>query len=160
CTGKVRDIVKLRVKNQSIERESQTAEDRESFAKRLIAEQPGRCRIGRIEEWSIGIPRRGIANAAESIAGGTHKRGQPRLGAASPRWPTLRARSATRPAAPLVLRQYPLAHIAAIPFTNSVTPTGRISTGPASRYIELACTNTVATMLWPVRVSARKSSSM
>src|SRR5258705_1457595 len=44
------DIVKLRVKNQSIERESETAEDRESLAKRLIAEQPGRCRIGRIEE--------------------------------------------------------------------------------------------------------------
>src|SRR5262249_60090054 len=50
CTGKVCDVVKLRVKNQSIERESETAEDRESLAKRLIAEQPGRCRIGRIEE--------------------------------------------------------------------------------------------------------------
>ena len=41
----------------------------------------------------------------------------------------------------------PPAHIAAIPFTNSVSPTGRISIGPESRYIEPASTNTVATMV-------------
>jgi hypothetical protein len=60
----------------------------------------------------------------------------------------------------LVLPQYPLAQTAAIPFTNSVSPTGRISIGPEFRYIEFACTNTVATILWPVFASARKSSSM
>jgi hypothetical protein len=50
CTCKVRDVVKLRVKDQGIERKSETAEDRESLPKRLVAEQPGRCRIVRIEE--------------------------------------------------------------------------------------------------------------
>src|SRR5262249_27920728 len=50
CTSKVRDIVKVWVKNQSIERESEMAQHRESLTKRLVAEQAGRCRIGRIEE--------------------------------------------------------------------------------------------------------------
>jgi hypothetical protein len=37
CTGKVRDIVKLRVKNQSIERESETAEDRGSTSRNVFS---------------------------------------------------------------------------------------------------------------------------
>src|SRR5215831_9409660 len=41
--------------------------------------------------------------------------------------------------------------MAATPLTNSVSPTGRISTEPAARVIARACTNTVATMLWPLR---------
>jgi hypothetical protein len=53
----------------------------------------------------------------------------------------------------------PLALMAATPLTNSVSPTGRISTGPVARDIARACTNTVATMLWPLRVSASNSSS-
>jgi hypothetical protein len=48
-TRKVRDVVKLRVKDQGIEREAETAEDRESFPKRLVAEQPRRYRIARID---------------------------------------------------------------------------------------------------------------
>jgi hypothetical protein len=34
----------------------------------------------------------------------------------------------------------PLAHMAATPLTNSVSPTGFISSGPAARCIERACT--------------------
>ena len=69
------------MKDQSIERESETAEDRKSFPKRLVAEQPGRYPIVRIEERSIGIPSRAIANSAESVAAGTQKRGKHRLDA-------------------------------------------------------------------------------
>ncbi len=48
--------------------------------------------------------------------------------------------------------------IAAMPFTNSVSPTERISIGPVTPYIAAACTNTVATMLWPLLVSRSRSS--
>ena len=61
------------------------------------------------------------------------------------------------PAATRVGPYMPLALIAAWPATNSVSPTGRISTGPAARYIEWHSRNTVATRLWPVAASARKS---
>ena len=53
-----------------------------------------------------------------------------------------------------------LAAMAATPLTNSVSPTGFISSGPLARCIERHCTNTVATMLWPLLVSASRSSSM
>jgi hypothetical protein len=36
---------------------------------------------------------------------------------------------------------------AAVPATNSVSPTGRICTGPPARYIEWHCRNTLPTML-------------
>jgi hypothetical protein len=52
----------------------------------------------------------------------------------------------------------PLALMAATPLANSVSPTGRISTGPEARRMERASTNTVATMLCPLSVSARNSS--
>src|SRR5438477_12199058 len=81
CPCKVRDVVQLRVKDQGIERKPETAEDRESFPKRLVAEQPGRYPIVRIEERSIGIPSRAVANSAESVAAGTRKRGKHRLDA-------------------------------------------------------------------------------
>jgi hypothetical protein len=71
----------LRVKDQSIERESETAEDRKSLPKRLVAEQPGRYPIVRIEERSIDVPSRAIANSAESVAPGTQKRDKHRLDA-------------------------------------------------------------------------------
>ena len=53
----------------------------------------------------------------------------------------------------------PLALMAATPLTNSVSPTGRISAGPSARYIARDWTKTVATMLWPLLVSASSSSS-
>ena len=52
-----------------------------------------------------------------------------------------------------------VAGIAAMPATNSTSPTGRSSAGPSARYIERHSSNTVATMLWPVLRSARSSSS-
>ena len=52
----------------------------------------------------------------------------------------------------------PLALMAATPFTNSVSPTGRISGGPLARYMDMHSTNTVATTLWPLPVSASSSS--
>jgi hypothetical protein len=54
----------------------------------------------------------------------------------------------------------PLALIAATPLANSVSPTQRSSAGPSLRYIEWQSTNTVATMLWPVWVSASRSWNM
>jgi hypothetical protein len=53
----------------------------------------------------------------------------------------------------------PLAHMAAMPLANSVSPTGLIGSGPAARCIARACTNTVARTSWPVRMSASMSSS-
>jgi hypothetical protein len=43
-------FVRSQCLDRRIERESETAEDPESLAKRLVAEQPGRCPIGRIAE--------------------------------------------------------------------------------------------------------------
>src|SRR5271156_2929874 len=61
--------------------------------------------------------------------------------------------------ATLIGPQPPLALIAAMPATNSISPTGRISTGPLARYIERHSSKTVATMLWPVLRSASSSGS-
>jgi hypothetical protein len=44
----------------------------------------------------------------------------------------------------------PLALAAASPWTNSTSPTGRISTGPSGRYIERASRNTVDRTLCPL----------
>ena len=62
------------------------------------------------------------------------------------------------PAATRVGPYRPLALIAATPLTNSVSPTGRIGSEPAARYIDMHSTNTVATTLWPLPVSASSSS--
>ena len=61
------------------------------------------------------------------------------------------------PAATRVDPYWPLSLMAARPATNSVSPTGRISTGPLARYMEWHSMNTVATTLWPVRTSSRNS---
>ena len=45
---------------------------------------------------------------------------------------------------------------AATPLTNSVSPTGRIASGPSARYIDRHSTNTVAVTLCPLPVSARQ----
>jgi hypothetical protein len=44
--------------------------------------------------------------------------------------------------------------IAAVPFTNSVSPTGFISVGPSARYIEPHSMKTVSEILWPLPMSA------
>ena len=44
-----------------------------------------------------------------------------------------------------------------LPIRKGVSPTQRNSAGPSLRYIEWQSTNTVATMLWPVCVSASRS---
>jgi hypothetical protein len=80
---KARDVAKLRVKHQGIEREAETAKDRKTLPECPIAEQAGRRRIVRIEERSIGVPGRAIANAAESVAAGARERGKHRLDAAA-----------------------------------------------------------------------------
>ena len=50
--------------------------------------------------------------------------------------------------------------MAATPWTNSASPSGRITSGPSLRYIALHCTKTVAITLWPqVSVSPASSSS-
>ena len=50
--------------------------------------------------------------------------------------------------------------MAATPWTNSASPSGRITSGPSLRYIALHCTKTVAITLWPqVSVSPANSSS-
>lgn len=43
-----------------------------------------------------------------------------------------------------------LSLISVIPFLHSISPTGRISTGPYARYMESRSRYTVATMLWPL----------
>ena len=58
-----------------------------------------------------------------------------------------------------VLPYWPDALIAAVPFTNSTSPTGRISSGPPARNIDWHSRNTVETMLWPPPVSASSSGS-
>jgi hypothetical protein len=56
-------------------------------------------------------------------------------------------------ACPTIARQsrvgpyWPLALIAAVPLTNSVSPTGFISTGPSARYIEPHSMKTVSVIL-------------
>ena len=62
---------------------------------------------------------------------------------------------AIREAAQVVSYEVPLALCAATPLTNSVSPTGRNSSGPSARYIAPHCRNTVATTLWPLFVSSR-----
>jgi len=50
--------------------------------------------------------------------------------------------------------------MAATPWTNSASPSGRMTSGPSLRYIALHCTKTVAITLWPqVSVSPANSSS-
>ena len=49
--------------------------------------------------------------------------------------------------------------IAAMPLTNSVSPTGRIASGPSARCMARHCTKTVAVLLWPWVVSASSSGS-
>ena len=51
-------------------------------------------------------------------------------------WPTMAAAARLGPYIPLALA-------AASPWTNSTSPTGRISSGPSARYIERASMNTV-----------------
>jgi hypothetical protein len=49
CAGEstcnVRHVIKLRVQDQGIERQSETAEYGETLAKRLVSEQARRCRV-------------------------------------------------------------------------------------------------------------------
>ena len=75
----------------------------------------------------------------------------------STRSPSVRSAKPTMPAATRVGPYCPLSLMAAMPATNSVSPTGRISTGPSARYIAWHSRNTVATTLWPVRRSASSS---
>ena len=56
-----------------------------------------------------------------------------------------------------VLPYWPEALSAAVPFTNSTSPTGRISSGPVARNIDWHSRNTVETMLWPPPMSASSS---
>jgi len=49
--------------------------------------------------------------------------------------------------------------MAAMPFTNSVSPSERRVSSPVARYIARHSTNTVATMLWPLDVSPIRSGS-
>ena len=50
--------------------------------------------------------------------------------------------------------------MAATPAANSVSPTGRIASGPAAREKDrLDCTSTVARTSWPERISASISSN-
>ena len=65
----------------------------------------------------------------------------------STRLPSIMSACPTMRAATLVLPKTPLLDIAAMPLANSTSPTGRISSGPRSRYIELASMYTVAAIL-------------
>ena len=51
----------------------------------------------------------------------------------------------------------PLALAAASPWTNSTSPTGRISSGPSARYMARASMNTVERTLWPLCISSASS---
>ena len=61
--------------------------------------------------------------------------------------PKAKSAKLTTPAHTRVAPTPPLALIAAMPLTNSVSPTGRIASGPSLRYIEAHSTNTVARTL-------------
>ena len=56
-------------------------------------------------------------------------------------------------------RRWPEALMAAMPLTNSISPTGRMASGPSALNMEAHSMNTVDTTLWPLRTSARISSS-
>ena len=58
-------------------------------------------------------------------------------------WPTMAAAARPGPYRPLALA-------AASPWTNSTSPTGRISSGPSARYIARASMNTVDRTLCPL----------
>ena len=49
--------------------------------------------------------------------------------------------------------------MAAMPFTNSVSPTARNASGPSTLNIAPHSMNTVETMRWPLLTSSRISSS-
>ena len=53
----------------------------------------------------------------------------------------------------------PLALTAAVPVTNSVSPSDCSSVGPEARYISPHCTKIVARMSCPLVVSARRCGS-
>ena len=63
------------------------------------------------------------------------------------------------PAAARVSPYWPEALIAAMPLTNSVSPTGRRTLGPSARYMARHSMNTVDTTLWPEPVSLSNSSN-
>ena len=61
--------------------------------------------------------------------------------------PNVKSAKPTIPAQIFDFPYFPLALIAAIPLTNSVSPIERICIGPPDRYIAAHSRNTVATML-------------
>ena len=73
--------------------------------------------------------------------------------------PSLRSTVPTMPAATRQDPYAPEALMAAMPLTNSVSPTGRMASGPVALCMAVHCTNTVDTTLWPLLRSARSSSS-
>ena len=127
----IRDIIDLWMIEPRVEREAQAAEYRKSFAECFVSQQSGRGWIRLIIDVSAShavmwrIPRKRSPPARASAT----KTGSTRL-------PSVKSACPTMPAQALVLPQYPLAHMAATPLMNSVSPTGRISIGPESRYIE------------------------
>ena len=80
-----------------------------------------------------------MADAAEAAVAGSDLRLQ-HARHASPRrrsaWPIIPAHSRLFPYCPLAL-------IDAVPLTNSISPTGFVSTGPSARYIEPHSTKTL-----------------
>ena len=64
--------------------------------------------------------------------------------------PSRRSAVPTMPAAIRTGPYWPEALIAAIPFTNSISPTGRMASGPSALNIDAHSMNTVDTTLWPL----------
>ena len=65
----------------------------------------------------------------------------------------LPARIPTIPAHACAVPYPPLANMAAMPLTNSTSPTGEKRGSPCARYIDAHCMNTVPSTLWPLSIA-------
>ena len=135
--GQVGDV---RVVDPALERHAVLAQVRVA-----LAGTPGRAAHGpgdRPAGWErpCGPPTPRDDGCRESAGGSP--RSAPRAPAAT-RSPSRRSALPTMPAATRVSPYRPLALIAAMPCTNSVSPTTLNSSGPSARYIDVHSTNTV-----------------
>jgi hypothetical protein len=146
----------LRMVEPGVERETEAVEHREPLAEALVGHESGLRAVGRIEYRCIRVPGCDVADAAKSVASGTHKRRQDRFDPRAQR----QIRMADNGSANLGLAVYAARArggyaVGKLDFSDRAY---FLRAGRAP-YIERAWTNTVATMLWPLLVSISRSSS-
>src|SRR6516225_9480655 len=152
-TREIDDVAELGLEDPSVESQIQRDERRKAFAEVLVQVQSRPGGPAEALEHRIVAPGRAVANAADAAVGDGDVSLEHALGARSEEQIDIADDSGDATCRPVIAR----ALIAATPQTNSVSPSDFSSSGPSARYIEPACSYSVARMLWPLPTSARRS---